>query len=211
MIRLTPAQAKNALDNLRLVAPYFGFADSRAVLTHMVGGDTEVGARLETLVLYLAAANDDCITLNESAFPMIPHMTTKLAAAGVQGIVHTTAKATYYNITVARFIKQLSLALKVKYESARLMLSKPDRLLYVDYLQSPMWEPKRAEAVKRAGNACQKCKRRNVLLEVHHISYVRMGKERPEDLIAVCPPCHRDLDARSGFGKGRKEARRVSR
>ncbi len=40
---------------------------------------------------------------------------------------------------------------------------------------------------------------------------MRMGKERPEDLIAVCPPCHRDLDARSGFGKGRKEARRVSR
>ena len=27
--------------------------------------------------------------------------------------------------------------------------------------------------------------------EVHHLSYERVGRELPEDLVALCPGCHR--------------------
>ena len=80
-------------------------------------------------------------------------------------------------------------------------------LLYKNYMISPQWEVKRAEAVKADGNACRKCGRKGKV-EVHHITYKRMGAELPEDLIAVCPACHAALDAATGFGKGRREARR---
>jgi 5-methylcytosine-specific restriction endonuclease McrA len=60
---------------------------------------------------------------------------------------------------------------------------------YDEYLQTPEWQEKRAEARARADGRCQIC---NSLgpLDVHHRSYQRRGGERQDDLIVLCRDCH---------------------
>jgi hypothetical protein len=60
---------------------------------------------------------------------------------------------------------------------------------YNEYLQTPEWQEKRAEARARAGGRCQVC---NSLgpLDVHHRTYERRGAERESDLIVLCRNCH---------------------
>jgi hypothetical protein len=61
------------------------------------------------------------------------------------------------------------------------------------YLQSDHWLVTREHALERSGRECQSCssKRR---LQVHHLSYERIGREEPEDLVVLCRPCHDRLE-----------------
>lgn len=61
---------------------------------------------------------------------------------------------------------------------------------YQDYLASRWWKVRRLKAIRKAGFQCEQCGTRG-LLEVHHLSYQRLGAERDKDLRALCPPCHR--------------------
>ena len=68
---------------------------------------------------------------------------------------------------------------------------------YVRYLNSQAWAAKRAEILARADGLCEEC---GATLEpgeaeVHHLSYERVGRELPEDLVALCPGCHRRAHA----------------
>jgi 5-methylcytosine-specific restriction endonuclease McrA len=64
------------------------------------------------------------------------------------------------------------------------------RRAYAAYLQSPYWRlHARRQALHRAGHRCQDCGFPRAL-EVHHLTYVRLGCERPEDLLALCAECH---------------------
>ena len=206
MIILTPVQAKNVLDNLDPVAQAYGITP-RTVFERMVDAEA-AGARLETLVMYLAAGNDDTIALSALFHPEMPGMMTKLTRAGVDSIQHSSANLVYYRIERRRFIRQLGVALWVNDESAACLLARPQTLLYRDYMISPQWAAKRKAAVARAGNTCQRCGRRNCRIEIHHLTYVRLGQERPEDLVAVCTDCHRHLDHQMGTGRGRKAVTR---
>ena len=70
---------------------------------------------------------------------------------------------------------------------------KPKRKFdYYKYLRSRKWRAKAEAAKKRAGYACQKCGKR-VPLTVHHWTYARLGRELPEDLSALCWPCHQEV------------------
>lgn len=60
---------------------------------------------------------------------------------------------------------------------------------YAVYLNSPEWGRKRREALDRAGGKCERCTETENL-EVHHITYDRLGYERPQDLQVLCNPCH---------------------
>jgi hypothetical protein len=60
---------------------------------------------------------------------------------------------------------------------------------YVTYLKSPEWAARRTEALARNVGVCQKCPAPAV--EVHHLTYERVGQELPDDLAALCAPCHR--------------------
>ena len=60
---------------------------------------------------------------------------------------------------------------------------------YPQYLLTPHWQKVRAEAIARAKGRCQLCNIK-ASLEVHHRTYVRKGKELPEDVVALCDPCH---------------------
>lgn len=65
---------------------------------------------------------------------------------------------------------------------------------YEEYLRSPQWQRKRAQALRRAGWQCQRCGLFGRVLEVHHLTYERLKHELPRDLLVVCHPCHEQED-----------------
>lgn len=69
---------------------------------------------------------------------------------------------------------------------------KPNTVNYYDYLKSPQWQTVRDAALKRANYQCEKCKSAKNL-QVHHITYKRLGYELPEDLIVLCKDCHENV------------------
>ncbi len=61
---------------------------------------------------------------------------------------------------------------------------------YAAYLLSPEWQEKRRAVLWHAGNRCQLCNAADTPLNIHHNNYDRVGRELPNDLIALCRPCH---------------------
>lgn len=62
---------------------------------------------------------------------------------------------------------------------------------YEPYLDSDAWDTKRKQRLALDGHKCSRCQRDNVKLDVHHITYERIGRERMTDLISLCRRCHR--------------------
>lgn len=73
---------------------------------------------------------------------------------------------------------------------------------YKAYLKSPEWQALRKQvferALRNAGSTnlhgvCEKCGYEpwKPCLQVHHKDYSRIGKEKLEDLILLCPNCHK--------------------
>ena len=66
---------------------------------------------------------------------------------------------------------------------------------YITYIKSPQWAAKRARYWAKYGRSCKVCGLsgdvEGVILHVHHLTYERFGRERMEDLIGLCVPCHR--------------------
>lgn len=55
--------------------------------------------------------------------------------------------------------------------------------------KSDHWRALKAQARTQGGDRCAYCKGRD-RLELHHLTYVRLGKERLEDVILLCQACH---------------------
>lgn len=64
---------------------------------------------------------------------------------------------------------------------------------YDSYINSEVWREKARRIRERDGYRCRICGAMDVPLEVHHITYARLYEERDEDLLAVCPECHRKI------------------
>ena len=64
---------------------------------------------------------------------------------------------------------------------------------YLEYLNSPEWQYKRAKVIQRARGYCERC-HKNAAREVHHLTYARLGDEDMADLMALCRPCHVEMD-----------------
>lgn len=60
---------------------------------------------------------------------------------------------------------------------------------YGAYLNSPEWKERRREALIAADFRCQACEA-DEQLEVHHLTYERLGFEHPRDLMVLCNGCH---------------------
>ena len=58
---------------------------------------------------------------------------------------------------------------------------------YKEYLDSPAWEMKRDDVIKRDGDQCVCGAQASV---VHHKTYNNIGKEPLSDLVALCKECH---------------------
>lgn len=65
--------------------------------------------------------------------------------------------------------------------------------LHRAYIQSDFWKQFVARVVFWRGHECERCGDRQCPLEGHHLTYARLGKERPEDIMLVCAECHRAL------------------
>jgi 5-methylcytosine-specific restriction endonuclease McrA len=61
---------------------------------------------------------------------------------------------------------------------------------YSQYLQSDQWRETRRLILGRAAGRCESCNLKTDFLQVHHVSYHRIGKESPTHLMALCGKCH---------------------
>jgi 5-methylcytosine-specific restriction endonuclease McrA len=64
---------------------------------------------------------------------------------------------------------------------------------YVDYILSPAWRAMRNWRLAEDKFTCRGCGRKHEL-QVHHLSYERLGHEDIDDLITLCVRCHNDAD-----------------
>lgn len=68
---------------------------------------------------------------------------------------------------------------------------------YEEYLKSEEWEQKKEQRMKLDNHSCVMCGRNREdcrTLQVHHISYQRLGHENIfTDLCTVCGSCHKKL------------------
>ncbi len=67
---------------------------------------------------------------------------------------------------------------------------------YESYMASVEWKQRRQRAIELAGYCCERCGATawDKRLEVHHLTYERMGHEKDADLMALCPECHAAAD-----------------
>lgn len=63
------------------------------------------------------------------------------------------------------------------------------RLPYADYLQSDHWRIVRAHILEQRGGHCERCGALRDL-NVHHLTYERLGAEEDTDLEVLCRSCH---------------------
>jgi 5-methylcytosine-specific restriction endonuclease McrA len=71
---------------------------------------------------------------------------------------------------------------------------------YEKYLAAPHWQELRRRKLEEQKNelgynCCEECGARpevtrKTALNVHHVTYERLGRERLEDLRIICRPCH---------------------
>lgn len=70
---------------------------------------------------------------------------------------------------------------------------------YDKYMSSNKWKEKRVKRLKLDNNCCVMCGRPNngkdgkEVLQVHHITYKHLGNEPLEDLVSLCPSCHKKI------------------
>ena len=60
---------------------------------------------------------------------------------------------------------------------------------YANYLKSRHWALMRSRIIQNHPY-CEMCKSADKPLQVHHLSYKRLGKEKDSDLTALCDECH---------------------
>jgi hypothetical protein len=63
---------------------------------------------------------------------------------------------------------------------------------YRSYIRSPAWKARRIEVIRRAKGICERCHRWPIV-NVHHVTYERLGRELPGDLLGVCNLCHQEI------------------
>lgn len=67
-----------------------------------------------------------------------------------------------------------------------------EKINYDDYIKSNRWAKKRFERLRIDNFQCAKCgSAKN--LNVHHITYERLGEEEMNDLITLCNRCHQEV------------------
>lgn len=80
-----------------------------------------------------------------------------------------------------------------------------DNATYKAHMRSPEWRAFRREIVTARGGKCEICQAWG-RLDVHHLTYERLGCERPEDVLVVCRECHEALHGR--FDAAERRVRR---
>ena len=70
------------------------------------------------------------------------------------------------------------------------------RKQYEAHIRSSQWKGTRAAILKMRGEKCEDCGYGSATLQVHHLTYERLGKESMKDLVILCHKCHVKADAK---------------
>ena len=74
-------------------------------------------------------------------------------------------------------------------------MSDPNKKLsdkYKGYINSVPWYEKRSLVLMKHGNKCFKCGSKRCI-QIHHVTYQRLGKEDLSDLLPLCKNCHKKI------------------
>lgn len=69
---------------------------------------------------------------------------------------------------------------------------------YRDYLQSDHWKIFRISVLVQRGYKCELCGSTREI-NLHHLTYVRLGHELPTDVQVLCYPCHSKVHMREKY------------
>lgn len=69
-----------------------------------------------------------------------------------------------------------------------------DKTFYNKYLKSPQWKAKRELWFATYGKYCRACGTTFGPIQLHHMTYERLGRESMRDLVALCTKCHREVE-----------------
>lgn len=78
-----------------------------------------------------------------------------------------------------------------------------DKTFYNSYIKGPRWAAKREAWFNAFGKFCRACGTMYGPIQLHHMTYDRLGRERMSDLIALCSKCHKEVETlyrRAGRG-----------
>lgn len=85
------------------------------------------------------------------------------------------------------------------------------RQKYEKHLKSSRWKNIRRDLFRLRGHKCEVCNMTSPNLEIHHITYKRLGCELPSDLKILCKKCHIQEDKkREILTTAKSESRRYS-
>lgn len=85
-----------------------------------------------------------------------------------------------------------SKSLQTLYNMRWAMVRNAGRQEYEEYIKSPEWRALRVKVFRRCKGICEGCGE-NAAVQVHHLTYDRLGNEMLFDLVAVCLHCHERL------------------
>ena len=66
------------------------------------------------------------------------------------------------------------------------------------YFNSSQWKLARSRILQRDNFNCKRCGTDNHL-EVHHLTYIRFGRELSSDLVTLCRNCHQAVHNHHGY------------
>ena len=66
---------------------------------------------------------------------------------------------------------------------------------YVAYLRSEHWLELRKRILKERGRQCESCGTKRGPIDLHHLTYARIGREKHWDLLVLCRACHEQRHA----------------
>ncbi|MCC9000694.1 MAG: hypothetical protein LM522_14595 [Candidatus Contendobacter sp.] len=81
-------------------------------------------------------------------------------------------------------------AKRMEYQKAFFRLKPELKREYEEYLHSDLWKEIRKNVIARTKGLCEICNE-DLVEEVHHMTYKRIGSESLEDLLGVCSACHK--------------------
>jgi 5-methylcytosine-specific restriction endonuclease McrA len=64
---------------------------------------------------------------------------------------------------------------------------------YKKYISSNEWYQIKIDCITNRGSKCEICLKSTIYLQLHHLTYVRLFNELPQDLQLLCATCHQKV------------------
>lgn len=73
----------------------------------------------------------------------------------------------------------------------------PWRQRYRSHINSAHWKVLKLSIIAKRGMSCERCGQHKMSVDLHHLTYVRFGRELPEDVKLLCRDCHKLMHPRN--------------